>query len=117
MKLHALIIGLGLTLAAGAPCAASSAVPSGAGPAAVDDGEQSQENTLYESARQAIDEEQWRRAVDGFDRVVALKGLKADLALYWKAYAQNRANQRADALDTLASLKKTYPKSRTLDEA
>ena len=30
------------------------------------------------------------------ERVVALKGPKADLALYWKAYAQNRANQRAD---------------------
>jgi HEAT repeat protein len=116
MKLQALIIGLGLTLAVGAPCA-SAAIPFGAGPSAVDDGEQSRENELYESARQAIDEEQWRRAVDGFARVVALNGPKADLALYWKAYAQNRANQRADALDTLAALKKGYPKSRTLEEA
>ena len=117
MKLQALIIGLGLTLAVGAPCGASAAIPFGAGPFAVDDGEQSRENELYESARQAIDEEQWRRAVEGFERVVALKGPKADLALYWKAYAQNRANQRADALDTLAALKKGYPKSRTLEEA
>ena len=37
--------------------------------------------------------------------------------MYWKAYAQNRANQRADALDTLAALRKAYPKSRTLEEA
>jgi HEAT repeat protein len=117
MKLQALIIGFGLTLAVGAPCGASPAIPPGAGRAVVDDGEQSRENEIYESARQAIDEEQWRRAVDGFERVVALKGPKADLALYWKAYAQNRANQRADALDTLAALKKAYPKSRTLEEA
>jgi hypothetical protein len=117
MKLQALIIGLGLTLAVGAPCGASPAIPFGAGLSAVDDGEQSRENELYEAARQAIDEEQWRRAVDGFEQVVALKGSKTDLALYWKAYAQNRANQRADALDTLAVLKKGYPKSRTLEEA
>jgi HEAT repeat protein len=117
MKLQALIIGFGLTLAVGAPCGASPAIPPGAGRSVVDDGEQSRENEIYESARQAIDEEQWRRAVDGFERVVALKGPKADLALYWKAYAQNRANQRADALDTLAALKKAYPKSRTLEEA
>jgi HEAT repeat protein len=115
---QALIIGLGLTLAASAPSAATAAIPSGAGiAAAVDGDEQSRENELYESARQAIDEEQWRRAVEGFDRVVALKGAKADQALYWKAYAQNRANQRADALETLAALKKAYPKSRSLEEA
>ena len=58
MKLQALIIGLGLTLVVGAPCGAGAAVPFGAGPTAVDD-EQSRENELYESARQAIDEEQW----------------------------------------------------------
>ena len=117
MKLQALIIGFGLTLAVGAPCGASPAIPFGAGPSAAVDDEQSRENELYESARQAIDEEQWRRAVEGFDRVVALKGAKADQALYWKAYAQNRANQRADALETLAALKKAYPKSRSLEEA
>ncbi len=68
MKLQALIIGLGLTLAVGAPCGASAVIPFGAGISAVDDGEQSRENELYESARQAIDEEQWRRAVDEFER-------------------------------------------------
>jgi HEAT repeat protein len=117
MKLQAVIIALGLTLAVGAPCGATPVIPPGAGPAAVGNDEQSRENELYESARQAIDEEQWRRAADTFERVVVMKGPKADLALYWKAYALNRANQRADALDTLAALKKAYPKSRTLEEA
>jgi HEAT repeat protein len=117
MKLQTFIIALGLTLAVGAPGGASPAIPPGGTLGVGADTEQTRENELYESARQAIDEEQWRRAVDGFERVVALKGPKADLALYWKAYAQNRANQRADALDTLAVLKKVYPKSRSLDEA
>jgi HEAT repeat protein len=117
MNLQTFIIGLGLTLAAAAAGGASPTVPPGAGPSLVEDGEQTRENELYESARQAIDEEQWRRAVDGFDRVVAMKGPKADQALYWKAYAQNRANQRADALETLAALKKGYPRSRSLEEA
>jgi HEAT repeat protein len=116
MKLQVLVIGLGLTLAAGAARGASAALPPGAG-LTVADGEQSRENELYESARQAIDEEQWRRAVEGFDRVITMKGTKADQALYWKAYAQNRANQRAEALETLAALRKGYPQSRSLEEA
>jgi HEAT repeat protein len=117
MKLQALIIGLGLTLGGGAMCGASAAIPFGAGLSAVDDGEQSRENELYESARAAIDDEQWRRAVEHFERVIALKGAKADQAMYWKAYAQNRANQRAEALETLAALRKAYPQSRSLEEA
>lgn len=117
MKLQAVIIALGLTLAVGVPGGATPVIPPGAGPATAADEEQSRENELYESARQAIDEEQWRRAADAFERVVAMKGQKADLALYWKAYALNRASQRADALDTLAALKQAYPKSRMLEEA
>ena len=117
MKLQVLVIGLGLTLVVGATCAASAAIPPGAGMVVVDDGEQSRENELYEAARQAIDEEQWRRAVEQFDRVIALKGTKADQAMYWKAYAQKQASQRAEALETLAALRKAYPQSRSLEEA
>src|SRR5262249_5537718 len=42
---------------------------------------------------------------------------KADAALYWKAYAQNKHGQRAEALATLAELKKSYPQSRWLSDA
>jgi HEAT repeat protein len=117
MKLHALIAGLGLTLAVSTVAHAGGIVPPGAGPVVADEAGQSREDSLYESARQAIDEEQWRNAVENFDRVIAMKGSKADLAMYWKAYAQNRANLRADALDTLAALRKAYPQSRSLEEA
>ncbi len=118
MKLQVFIIGIGLTLAVGVTNGASAAIPPGAGMFAVaNDGEQSRENELYESARQAIDEEQWRRAVEQFERVITLKSTKADQAMYWKAYAQNRANQRAEALETLAALRKAFPQSRSLEEA
>lgn len=117
MRLQGWVIGLGLMLAAGATRAASAAIPPGTGMWTVADAEQARENELYEGARQAIDEEQWRRAVEQFDRVIGLKGAKADQAMYWKAYAQNRANQRAEALETLAALRKAYPQSRSLEEA
>jgi HEAT repeat protein len=45
-----------------------------------------------------------------------LKGTRADAALYWKAFAQNRLGQRAEALSTLAVLQKDYPKSRYLEQ-
>ena len=63
MKLQTFILGLGVT-SPSAPRAAPVGSP-GAGPWLVEDGEQSRENELYESARQAIDEEQWRRASTG----------------------------------------------------
>ena len=46
-----------------------------------------------------------------------LKGTRADSALYWKSYAQNRLGQRADALSTLTELTKNYPSSRYTKEA
>jgi HEAT repeat protein len=55
--------------------------------------------------------------VSNFDRVIALKGSRADAALYFKAFAQNRAGQRADALSTIAALQRDYPKSRYLEQA
>jgi HEAT repeat protein len=118
MKLHAWIIGLGAAIAVSTTGGAGRALAADTATFFLgDDGEQSREDALYESAREAIDEEQWRTAIDNFERVIALKGAKADLAMYWKAYAQNRSNQRADALNTLAALRKTYPQSRSLDEA
>ena len=40
-----------------------------------------------------------------------LKGSKADAALYWKAFSQNRLGQRTEALATIAELSKNYPNS------
>ena len=40
-----------------------------------------------------------------------LKGSKADAALYWKAFSQNRLGQRTEALATIAELSKSHPNS------
>jgi HEAT repeat protein len=79
--------------------------------------ERDRESSLYEQGNNAIYEVQWDRAVTYFSRLADLKAARADSALYWKSYAQNRLGQRADALSTLTELTKSYPNSRYLKEA
>jgi HEAT repeat protein len=78
---------------------------------------QTAEDQEYEEGREAIDDERWQRAVDRFNRVVERRGARADTALYWKAYAQSKLGQRAEALSTLAALRQSHPKSRSLEQA
>jgi HEAT repeat protein len=117
MTLHPRITAFGLALAVSVATWGAAPARAAIVPMPTADGEQTREDSLYEEAREAIDDEQWRRAAERFEQVIQLKGTKADLAMYWKAYAQNRASQRAEALETLAALRKTYPKSRSLEEA
>ncbi len=88
-------------------------------PAHQDDQDEAEdrEQDVYDEGSDAIDEEQWSRAVGQFERVVAMGGKRADAALYWKAYALSREGRRADALAAIAQLKSRTPKSRWLDDA
>ncbi len=79
--------------------------------------EKEREYSYYDQGQSALDSARWDRAVSNFDRVVELKGTKSDAALYWKAYAQNKLGQRPEALATINSLVKDYPKSRYLTDA
>ena len=81
------------------------------------DRQREREASSYDQGMSALDSAQWDRAASSFDRVIELKGTKADAALYWKAYAQNKQGQRAEALGTIAALMKQYPKSRYLEQA
>ena len=56
-------------------------------------------------------------AIDAFNRVIEDKGSRADGALYWRAYAENKLGKRTEAQATIAELKKTYPNSHWLDDA
>jgi len=69
------------------------------------------EDERYERGTEALDEERWDRAIESFDSVVSMGGRRADAGLYWKAYAQNKLGQRAEALNTIAQFKTAYPKS------
>ena len=75
------------------------------------------EEERYERGTEALDEERWDQAIEAFDRVAQSGGRRADAALYWKAYAQRKAGRPADALATLAQLRKTAPQSKYLKEA
>jgi len=75
------------------------------------------ESSFYDAGQGDLDSARWDRAVQRFDQVIALKGARVDAAMYWKAYAQNKLGQRPEALATLGSLTKDYPKSRYLNDA
>jgi HEAT repeat protein len=75
------------------------------------------EVSQYDAGQSSLDAGKWDNAVQHFDAVIDMKGAKADGALYWKAYAQNKLGQRPEALATLGSLTKDYPKSRYLNDA
>ena len=80
------------------------------GDAAADDA------SLYADGTRAINESRWSDAVGLFDRVAEMHGEHAEGALYWKAYAENKEAQPANALSTCGGLRKRYPKSRWLEE-
>ena len=75
------------------------------------------ENDAYQEGYDAITESKWDRAISQLNRVVELKGIRADGALYWKAFAQNRLGQRAEALTTIAELTKSHPGSNYVKQA
>ena len=81
------------------------------------DREKQRESSYYDQGQSALDSARWDRAIASFDRVVELKGNKADAALYWKAYAQNKLGQRPEAIATINTLIRDYPKSRYLSDA
>jgi HEAT repeat protein len=70
------------------------------------------EEDLYDNATDALDDHDWRRAAEGFQKVAELRMSHADAALYWLAYAQGKMGARSEALSTLLQLQKSYPKSK-----
>jgi tetratricopeptide (TPR) repeat protein len=71
----------------------------------------------YQKGLRALDARQWDDAVDDFATSASHEGANADAALYWKAYAENRAGRREDALETISDLKEDYPSSRWIKDA
>ena len=79
--------------------------------------EKDRESRLYEEAYALAREGRYERAVERFNDLLTMKSSKADAALYWKAYSQDRLGQRAEALATLATLTRDYSKSSYLSQA
>jgi len=74
------------------------------------------EESLYDEATDMLDEHEWKKAAQLFDRVAQLHMGHADASLFWLAYAQNKMGQRSEALSTLVELNKNYPKSRWVED-
>jgi tetratricopeptide (TPR) repeat protein len=75
------------------------------------------EDEVYSSAKDALDDGEYDDAIKQFDEIVKLHGRKADGALYWKAYALNKAGNKSQALTMIGELRKSYPKSNWLRDA
>ena len=75
------------------------------------------EEEVYSSATDALNSGQYDNAIKGFTEAAKIRGRRADGALYWKAYALNKAARKQEALATVAELRKEYPQSRYLKEA
>src|SRR5258708_6127482 len=75
------------------------------------------EDELYQSAKDALDNGEYDNAIKQFDEVIKIHGRRADGAMYWKAYALNKAGNKAQALTTIGELRKQYPKSTWLKDA
>lgn len=71
----------------------------------------------YQTGMRALDARQWDQAISSFDQAASHQGTQVDAALYWKAYAQNKAGHRDDALSTIAELRKDYPSSKWIGDA
>jgi len=75
------------------------------------------EERAYRGGKSALEDREWERSASSFERLADRKGSRADAALYWKAYAQNKLGRRNEALATLEALTRSYPNSRWLDDA
>lgn len=79
--------------------------------------ERSREDRAYDEAQRHLYENRYEPAIERFNEVVTMKGSRTDAALYWKAYAQDRLGQRAEALATLVTLTREHADSRYLQQA
>jgi HEAT repeat protein len=71
----------------------------------------------YEKGLSALDAHDWDEAIKDFDESAAQKKSSAPAALYWKAYAQNKAGRRSEALQSVRELRRSYRDSRWLNDA
>jgi HEAT repeat protein len=79
--------------------------------------ERDREERMYDEAQRHLYENRYERAIERLNALIELKGSRADSALYWKAYSQDRLGQRAEALATIGSLSREYPASRYMQQA
>jgi tetratricopeptide (TPR) repeat protein len=83
-------------------------------------------NDLYDQARNAIEQEQYGKALGQLDALIARFDTKSlaesianriDAAMYWKAYALGKQRELSEALKTLDVMRSRFADSRWLKDA
>jgi hypothetical protein len=72
---------------------------------------------LYDQARDAIENSEFDRAVEEFNRVIGQVSGRADAAMYWKAYSQSKLAMSAEALETIKEMAKQFAASPWVKDA
>jgi len=76
-----------------------------------------QVNEAYDTATVALDRGEYARAIELFSAIVNERGDRADAALYWVAYAQQRQGDAGGAMNTIGVLRREFSDSAWLDDA
>ena len=79
-------------------------------------GDQVSEDQVYADGTKAMNEGRWSDAEKAFRRTAEMHGKRADGAIYWQAYVQNKEGQPKQALNTCQSLASEYAQSKWLSE-
>jgi HEAT repeat protein len=85
-------------------------------PLADDNAAQSKEETLYSEGTRAINDAHWAQAESIFRNLASQHGARAEAALYWEAYAENKQGNAARALEICAELRHAYPQGNWVKE-
>ena len=72
---------------------------------------------FYAQGTAALDTARYEKALEAFAEAAALKGLKADSSLYWKAFSEYKVQALQAALESLKEIQKNFPDSRWLEQA
>jgi HEAT repeat protein len=77
---------------------------------------QSKEETLYSEGTRAINDAHWAQAEQIFRNLASQRGPRAEAALYWEAYAENKQGNAARALEICAELRHAFPQGNWVKE-
>ena len=79
--------------------------------------EAQRELELYAKGTAALDMARYEKALEAFAEAAAMKGAKADSALYWKAFSEYKVDAQRAALESLKQMQARHPDSRWLEQA
>jgi len=77
---------------------------------------QTKEDALYSEGTRAINDAHWAQAESIFRNLAAQHGGRAEAALYWEAYAENKQGNAARALEVCAQLRQAYSQGNWVKE-